>query len=419
MTHEEKVRDLSARLVRALGDRDFVDYCVREKNGNPNFARDFAICEKIARIDINNVSVNQDMLNGGFFNFDEMRDGVVGFYGYLDRLSQDTQPLVPQLMENVKYLTTKVEGRKDTRSCCGTHTAKDGSIEREVFINPEGRIGDIGTAIHEFCHSLSKSFIEAVGRKDNAVAEVSTVITDQLSTIFLKKVFPQYASNFDENLINTQVCNVIKARESLLEGVIMRVAAGDMTMQDAVASYGDMFTGNTNILERCVENIERKDFRAMYEERYLVPQAIALEMADRFLQDPEGTVKQFKEVLSHDTEWDMSEVLDYLGLPQEEVLINNYIAKYHDRVAGYRASQAAVAQDSAKAGEQTVSPEESDQVNAATVEDMIISPDTPTNALESGDNPELQRLDDKPSFAYQPATPIQEGQDDPSPVLER
>ena len=70
MTHEEKVRDLSARLVRALGDRDFVDYCVREKNGNPNFARDFAICEKIARIDINNVSVNQDMLNGGFFNFD-------------------------------------------------------------------------------------------------------------------------------------------------------------------------------------------------------------------------------------------------------------------------------------------------------------------------------------------------------------
>ena len=365
MTHEEKVRDLSARLTRALGDRDFVDYCVREKNRNPNFARDLAICEKIARIDINNIAVNQDMLNGGFFNFDEMRDGVVGFYGYLDRLSPDAEPLVPQLMENAKYLTTDTKGRKDTRSCCGSHTRPDGTVFREIFVNPEGRIGDIGTAIHEFCHSLSKSFIEAVGRNDDTVAEVSTVITDQLSTIFLKKAFPQYVANFDENLINIQVCNVIKARESLLEGVIMSVAAGDITMQDAVATYGDMFTGNTNILERCVESIEREDFRAMYEKRYLVPQAVALEMADRFVLDPEGTIAQFKEVLAHDTEWDMSEVLDYLGLPQEEQLIDAYVAKYHDRVAGYRqdagkTDDQASSPDQQKEPEKTIKPQEQD-----------------------------------------------------------
>ena len=341
MTREEKIRDLSARLTRALGDKDFVDYCMRMKAQNPNFARDMATCEKIARIDLNNISVNQDMITGGFFNFDQMRDGVIGFYGYIDRLSPDMPPLVPQLMENVKYLTTKVEGRKDTRSCCGSHTAKDGSVVREVFINPEGRIGDVGTAIHEFCHSLSKSFLEATGRKDDTVAEVCTVITDQLSTIFLKKAFPQYVANFDENLANVQVCNVIKARESLLEGVIMSVACGDMTMQDAVANYAHMYTGNPNILERCINNIETYNFQAMYEKRYLVPQAIALEMADRFVQDPEGTVKQFKDVLAHDTEWTMSEVLDYLGLPQEEALIDDYVAKYHDRVASYRQDQTA------------------------------------------------------------------------------
>lgn len=82
--------------------------------------------------------------------------------------------------------------------------------------------------------------------------------------LFFQK-YPQLNENFNEDALNAQVVNVIKARESLLDAVVIDVMTGHLTQSKAVMRYGEMFSRNTNILNRCLNNIEQYKFSAMFE----------------------------------------------------------------------------------------------------------------------------------------------------------
>ena len=108
---------------------------------------------------------------------------------------------------------------------------------------------------------------------------------------------------------------------------------GEETYENVMKNYGHLYQGHQDILTRCLERIETIQFEdIMYEERYLVPQMIALEMRERFKKEPELVAKQLKQILAHEHDWTEEQALDYLGLPQREQLADDYVSKFADRM---------------------------------------------------------------------------------------
>lgn len=334
----ENKPSITQRIENVLNDVKFKKHCVMLRSLNPHFSQDFEMCEKIANININNIQIDGSKININAFSPEQVKQNIVEFYAYLDQLCPE-QPLLNKVEENFKYLKLEHDKQHFCRSYCSTRIDDEGKEIREIFCNVEGRVGDNSTAVHEVCHSLSKSFEILKRPKDQRMTEVCPVIMDAISSYYFSKKYPQLNENFNEDALNAQVVNVIKARESLLDAVVIDVMTGHLTQSKAVMRYGEMFSRNTNILNRCLNNIEQYKFSAMFEKKYLVPQAIALEMLDRFKQNPSLTISQFKTVLSHDHEWTLEETLNYLGLEQQQTLIDSYVNKFGARTNELKSKQ--------------------------------------------------------------------------------
>ena len=115
----------------------------------------------------------------------------------LDNLDKSGVNLTDRVKENSKYVRLKPR-IPDERSFCMSGIDKNGNKHKEIFINLESRIGDTSNAIHELCHSCCTQYIDCIRPRDSRVSEIPTIITDQLSSRFLKKKYPQFAENLLE-----------------------------------------------------------------------------------------------------------------------------------------------------------------------------------------------------------------------------
>lgn len=63
----------------------------------------------------------------------------------------------------------------------------------------------------------------------------------------------------------------------------------------------------------------------------MLAQAVSLEMADRFKQNPKQVAQQFKQVLDKDCDITFEEALQMLDLPGIEKLIDGYVDRFSSR----------------------------------------------------------------------------------------
>lgn len=330
--------EIQERIKNVLQNDDFRKICLRERN-RTDFDEMLTNSLKIAGIDVSNIHENRELIsNVHLFTPEQIKNDVFEFYASLDSLEPNGINLIDRLKENSKYIRIKPR-TPDERAYCRSGTEKNGSVYKEIFINLENRVGDTGTAIHELCHSCCTQFMECIRSKDCRVSEIPSVITDQLSSRFLKKKYPLFAENFLENDKFTQKQNVKKARECVFDALLTKVMCGEISLTEVFQGYGDMFNDFPDILENKLRSIERNDYKPFYEYSYLVPQAIALEMRERFKTQPELVAKQLKEIIKDNHKLTEEQVLDYLGLPQKDKLLDDYASKFQDRIQQINAEQ--------------------------------------------------------------------------------
>lgn len=323
---------LIERINRILSDDEFRKYCARCKNDNPNFEFEMQIVEKIARIDISQLTIDENLIHLSTPFSEEMVDSqAISFYSSLDRICPEGIQLKKLAKYNMKYVTHDLTKEKDPRSYCCSKIEKDGTEFRKIFINIEGRIGDVSNACHEICHSMSKGFIEMKSSKDKNMAEVAPVIIDAFSAEFMKNKYPDLQINFIEDAIRSRIQNIIKAREVLLDGLVIKLMLGEITIDDIQKKYYDLYLKNTRMLYRYIDNIERKKFTNMFEKRYLLPTAISEIMLEKLRTDPKSAVKQFKTILENDNDWTVIDALKSLGLVSVKEVFDDYIDNFEKR----------------------------------------------------------------------------------------
>ena len=182
------------------------------------------------------------------------------------------------------------------------------------------------------CHSCCKTFLDCEKRKDWRVDEVPTIITDNLSTDYLKQTHPELKENFLENEKFTEVFNVKKARECVADALIIKIMCGEVSVTEALNQYGDLYNDFPDILPTKLSQIEEDRYNPLYEYRYLVPRAISTEMAERYRENPELVAKQLKEVIDDNHKLTQEETLKILELPEKDKLLDDYVSKFSSRI---------------------------------------------------------------------------------------
>ena len=334
--------ELQNKIKKILQNEKFRNLCLRERN-REDFDNILTNSLKIAGIDVSNIHENKSLIsNTPLFSQEQIKNDVFDFYTALDSLDPNGINLVNKINENLKYVRLKPKTLGE-RSYCGSSVDEKGNKHREIFINIEGRIGDAGTAIHELCHSCCTQFTECLRSKDMSVSEIPTLIVDQLSSRFLMKKHPQFAENFLENEKFEQKQNVKKARECVFDALLIKIICGEMTFEKVIQNYGDMFSEFPDILPDKLKEIEKNEYKPFYEYTYLIPQAIALEMGEKFKKQPELAAKQLKEIIKDNHILTEEQILNYLVLPQKDQLIDDYVAKFQDRMKEINIEQQSLA----------------------------------------------------------------------------
>lgn len=324
---------LIERINKILSDNQFRKHCEYCKKNDINFEYEMKIAEKIARLDISQLTIDENLIHMDKpFSVDEVDSQILAFYNALDDIYPEGIQLEKTAKENMQYISHDATKERKSRSYCCTKFNEDGTVFRKIFANIEGRIGDISNACHEVCHSLSKSFTKMKGMRDINMQEVATVMVDAFSTEFMKKQYPNLQANFIEDSIHTQVQNVMKAREVLLDGLVIKLMLGETTIDELKKDYGDLYLKNTRILDCCLDNIENKQFTNMFEKKYLLPQAISQIMLERFRVDAHTTIKQFKSIIENDTEWTIFDTLKNIGLEGVTEVFDDYIDNFQKRI---------------------------------------------------------------------------------------
>lgn len=333
---ETKIKDIMAKIVlRSQQDSGFYRFCEGERN-KPFFDSDLKIVEKIANIDISEISYNDNLIQNSngtlFFNSEETKNLVLGFYSMIDSLCPQKDSLLNRVILNEQYFTTNPQDKTE-RSYCKNTIDKLGNPIREIFVNMEGRIGDVQTIIHEFCHSCCAPFMNFSKQIDDRMPEVPTVIADNLASLYMQETCPDKLINLIENDRFRQFLNVKKARECLMDALIVKVVTGEETIDNIVQQYGHLYEDFPNIINSRFEKIEKFEFYPMFEKKYLIPQAIALELKERYEQNPALVAEEFKDLINNNHCISQEMALTYLGLPQEDELIENYVIKFPERMA--------------------------------------------------------------------------------------
>ena len=323
---------IDERIKRAMQEKPFEQYCKHERQES-YFNEMLPIVEKIAKIDISNIQYDNSLIESvNLFTPKEIKKDIVEFYKMIDKLDPDGISLKDRLHKNTKYFTLNTSG-KEGRSYCSSKIEDNGDKTREIYVECEGRIGDTQMAIHEFCHSFTEVFMNFERQQDRRMSEIPTVITDHLSSQFMQDKYPEYKENLIENDKFRQVLNVKKARECLMDAMIVKVMCGEETFDNVMKTYGDLFKEFPSILTSRLEQIETFEFWPMFESKYLVPQAIALEIEDRYKTDPQLVAKQLKHIIKENHSLTEEETLKYLGLSERDKLIDDYVAKFSGRIS--------------------------------------------------------------------------------------
>ena len=321
---------IQERIDRAMYDQSFIDFCVEECRRD-SFNTNFEIAEKIAQIDISGIKIDGNLLdNQNLFSKKQIMADMEEFYQTIDRLDPNGINLMERLNFSKKYFTLRKGSHG--RSYCKSGVDKHGNINREIYVEIEGRINDTISAVHEAGHSLMYEFQNAKRVKDNRVEEIPTLIVEQLATIFLMEKYPQYTENFLENDRFGLFFSVKKARESLMDALIVKVVSGDMGFEEAVKKYGHLFNGFPRMLSAKLEQIETYNFYPMFEFKYLIPEAISWELREKYQENPQLVVRQLKYIIKESGTIMEEEVFAYLGLPNKKELTKQYINKFHNRM---------------------------------------------------------------------------------------
>jgi len=318
------------RFARKLQDADFRNFC-RDVRKQSEFDSDLKMVERVANIDVTGLTCNTELIQGQKrFSPQEIRESVISFFQMLDNFSPEGISLTDRLIENEKYLRCATDGK--SRSYCKSEIDEKGIENKEIFVNLEGRIGDIGNIIHEFGHSFCEMFMSFEGQNDSSMAEIPTVILDKLSSKFLKNKFPGFYRNFNENEKFVQIQNVKKARECLMDAMLVKVVCGEETYDNVVQNYGRLFAEFPDLLPSRIHDIEEYNFQPMFEKKYIIPQAIATCLSERFDKQPEVVAKQLKYIIANNHKLTEKQTLEYLGLPNKDKLIEDYVANFSDRI---------------------------------------------------------------------------------------
>ena len=138
---------------------------------------------------------------------------------------------------------------------------------------------------------------------------------------------------FLQNELNRQIINVGKAQESLAEALIVKLVTREITLDFIRLNYSELFEKNPQVIEMIFDKIEHFQFNeVMTESKYLIPQAIALEMKDRFTTNSKEVAAELKTIIENNHTLRLEKILDLLKLPQQEKLIDNYIEKFENRM---------------------------------------------------------------------------------------
>lgn len=319
---------IDERIKRAMNDKSFSDFCKNERQ-QKYFDDILPIVEKIAQINVSNISYNKSLISGvNIFNAKEIVKDVAKFYEMIDKLDPNNISLTSRLKANMRYFTTKSKD-KDARSYCKSDKNKN---IKEIFVKIEGRIGDTQTAIHEFGHSFSDVFMIFKRQQDHRLAEIPTVVTDNLSSLFMQEKYPDLQENLIENDIFRQVLNVKKARECLMDAMIVKVMCGEITYDEVMNKYGNIFKQFPDILTTRLKKIETFKFYPMEESKYLVPQAVSLELTEQFGKNPKLVAKQLKHLIKDNHSLTEEQALQDLGFPDRDKLIDDYVDKFTTRI---------------------------------------------------------------------------------------
>ena len=322
---------IQERIRKVLQNEELKNLCLRERT-REDFDDILSTSLKVASVDVSDIHENNLLISDiNLFAPGQIKNDIIEFYTLLDNLDPNGINLVNRIKANSKYVRLKPKFLGE-RSYCFSGRDKNGNKLQEIFINLEGRIGDADTAIHEVCHSCCPQFMECVGPKDKRVGEIPAVITDHLSTNFLKKKYPQFAENFLESDKLGQKLNIKKARECVFDALFIKVMCGEVSLEEVLQKYGNMFNDFPSILLDKLRDVEMNAYKPFYEYSYLVPQAIALEMADRAKDQPKLVAKQLKGIIKDNNKLTEDQILDLLCLPQKNELLDNYVSKFQERI---------------------------------------------------------------------------------------
>lgn len=327
------LREVRELLQIRLNQPRFRDYCEKIRSMS-RFDDMFEIMEKVSAIQIDNIDIDESkMYMDKPFTPDELKHFVFSFYKHLD----DLDPAGPNLTEKVKYNEKYMifdKEKRNIRSSCGYRTLEDGTTEKWIHTHIERSVRDPNVAAHEVCHSLNKKFEKMIPLADSRMDEIPSIIVDALSSEFMREAYPELAEGVEEAQKDDFIVSVIKARECLLEALIVKMGVGEIGMDEAFEKYEHIFKKTPGVVHRKFNELrqEGRFENPFYEYRYIVPQAIAQEMRERYKKDPQRASSELKTIIEHAHDWTQEDTLNYLGLPKQEKLLDRYADKFQERV---------------------------------------------------------------------------------------
>ena len=333
--------DNQKKLIAIMNDPDVKKLCQNVRYGKTNgetFEDIVADCTRLLTIDTSNIKSDREM-NHFDWTADEIKENLFDFYSYVDDMTPKQGELLSKVEFNYNnYFTLKkAKPGKYFRSGCGVDHG-----QRFIAVNHEGRFGDIGTTIHEFCHSLSKNFEDIRPMKDKRMSEICTVMTDVFVREFLADKYPYLEERAKNYYITSQLDNIAKAKETLFDADIIKFGLGEITFDELEKNYVKLFGNDLYLFNDRLDKIYNKKYLPdiqgkvgyipLYEHRYLIPQAIAQIMLDRYKKDPKKALKQFKDILEKDADITLEDAMKELSIKNKEKLLDDYINNFDDRI---------------------------------------------------------------------------------------
>ena len=337
MLNKEKIADI---LKQKFNDPKFIEYCEKQRQYS-SFDAFFEQIEKISNIDITDMlAVAEEDENKVKtkkpFTPERIKSDIYGFYRMIDEYAPGEPNLTKRIKENEKYIFIDNISTKWHRSSCGARREND-QVQKWIYVYEEGKIGDLKVAIHEVGHSLNHTFTDMEPIKDKRMDEIPSVIIDELSTIYLGLTHPELKEQLEADTRNRKLLSVLKARECLFEGLIIKAALGEISLEEIYARYGDELEQLPGMVYRKLDELnEHNGFRYLFNEaKYLVPHAMALKMRERFVKNPEEASKELKTLIEHVHDWNEEQALVYLELPDQEKLIDDYVDSFPKKAQKY------------------------------------------------------------------------------------